>query len=573
MKLEVGIKTDPIGYRYSHEWLFDLLAEEGIRNVQLGTFFELYSLPDDWFLGLREAAESRGLRISSVFTSHRELGGFFRDEPEWERLARKGYERLIEVGALLGATSVGTNPGTVPADRLASKDSGVRRFIGHLGELMAYARERGLESLTIEPMSSRAEPPTVPDEIRAMMEALDRHHREHPRATVPAGLCLDVSHGYADADGVVRCTPEQLLASSTPWIRELHVKNTDERFLATFGFGERERRSGIVDLAAVRATLEREADRLPVDRLVAYLEVGGPKVGRDSTDARLGEEIRESLEHVRRALTGEPSPAPAHRSGPVPAATRDPSADLASWRSGRDVLIAPSLMCADLTRLGDEIHRLAQVGCHWLHFDVMDAHFVPNMPLGLELIRRAREVTSLPFDVHLMVDRNDFFVERVGAIGVEWISVHAESSPHLDRTLQLIRSVGARAGVALNPGTPLEVLDYVHEHLDYLLIMTVNPGFAGQSLVPSALRKIEDARRYLDRHGLSIPLQVDGNVSFENIPRMVAAGGDVLVAGTSSLFSSSGTLAENADRVRAVAREGIAGRSDRSGSGRREEGR
>jgi ribulose-phosphate 3-epimerase len=191
----------------------------------------------------------------------------------------------------------------------------------------------------------------------------------------------------------------------------------------------------------------------------------------------------------------------------------------------------------------------------------MDAHFVPNLPLGLETIRQLRPKTDLPFDVHLMVEDNDFFIREVSRMGVQSIAIHAESAKHLDRSLNLIREYGIKAGVALNPATPLSVLDYALESLDYVLLMTVNPGFAGQPLVPGAFRKIADCRAYLDARGKPIPIQVDGNVSFAHIPRMVAAGADILVAGTSSLFHRGGTLAENRARLDEAISDGLGQRN------------
>jgi ribulose-phosphate 3-epimerase len=156
-----------------------------------------------------------------------------------------------------------------------------------------------------------------------------------------------------------------------------------------------------------------------------------------------------------------------------------------------------------------------------------------------------------------MVDNNDFFVQKMAAIGIQQISVHAESAVHLDRMLTLIRSFGIRSGVALNPSTPLSALTYVLEQMDFVLIMTVNPGFAGQQMVPSAYRKIADCRVLLEDYGANIPIEVDGNVSFEKIPRMVAAGADILVAGTSSIFHTDGTLLENAQRTRHAIAQGL----------------
>ena len=189
------------------------------------------------------------------------------------------------------------------------------------------------------------------------------------------------------------------------------------------------------------------------------------------------------------------------------------------------------------------------------------------MPLGLVMIEQLRPKTALPFDVHLMVDNNDFFVRELTKTPglVQQISVHVESSTHLDRTLGLIRAAGIKAGVALNPATPLSAVDYVRESIDFVVLMTVNPGFAGQKLVTSALRKIADCRKFLDVHHLRIPIEVDGNVSFENIPKMVAAGADILVCGTSSMFARAGSLQENTRKTRETIARGISPTPRRDG--------
>ena len=215
-----------------------------------------------------------------------------------------------------------------------------------------------------------------------------------------------------------------------------------------------------------------------------------------------------------------------------------------------DISIAPSVMCADLCNLEADIRELETAGINLLHFDLMDAHFVPNMPIGLVLIEQLRQKTDCAFDIHLMVNNNDFFVEAVANIGVQQIAVHAESAIHLDRTLSVIQGHGIKAGVALNPATPLSVITYVIDRLDFVLIMTVNPGFAGQKLVPATLRKIAQCRTFLDKHDANLPIEVDGNVSFENIPRMVASGADILVGGSSSVFHTSGSRAENIQQIR-----------------------
>lgn len=224
-------------------------------------------------------------------------------------------------------------------------------------------------------------------------------------------------------------------------------------------------------------------------------------------------------------------------------------------------------MCADLCRLAESVRRLERLRADLLHFDIMDGRFAPNLPLGFETLRQLRPRTALPFDVHLMVQDNDFFVREVAALGAQMISVHVESSTHLDRTLALIRSLGACVGAALNPATPLSALDYVLERLDFVLLMTVNPGFAGQQVVPSAIRKIGECAAYLAARGASIPIEVDGNVSFRHIPRMVAAGAGILVTGSSSVFNADGSLEENFRRTRAAVARGLAVRR-RAASGR-----
>lgn len=215
----------------------------------------------------------------------------------------------------------------------------------------------------------------------------------------------------------------------------------------------------------------------------------------------------------------------------------------------KQISIAPSVMCADLCNLETEIRELEAAGINLLHFDLMDAHFVPNMPIGLALIEQLRDKTECAFDIHLMVENNDFFVSAVANIGVEQIAIHVESATHLDRTLSVIQGHGIKAGVALNPATPLSAMEYVIDRLDFVLIMTVNPGFAGQKLVPATLRKISECRDYLNKHDVNLPIEVDGNVSFENIPKMVAAGADILVGGTSSVFNKAGSCVENIRQI------------------------
>ena len=548
LELALGVKSDPIEYRYSWGWLFRIMKAEGVRALQLGSFHELYALPDDAWLRLREEAERAGVAIASVFTAHRELGGFFRGEPGWAEAARRGWERLIAVAGLLGARSAGANAGSVLRDRMGDKAGGLATFTFHFKELLHLARDKGLEALCIEPMSCLAEPPTLPEEISSLMGELDAYHRAHAAQTAAPRLCADVAHGYADAARRVRWDNLQLLEASVPWLHELHLKNTDAAFDATFGFSEEERARGIVRVEAVRDLLLKAASRLPVRSLIGYLEIGGPKLGRDYSDGALEGELRASLGWLREAWSAERA-APAAAPAPAPAAVR-----------AREVQVSPSLMCADLCDAGREVERLEALGAAMLHLDIMDGRFAPNMPLGLELVRQLRPRTRLAFDAHLMVEDNDWFVGQLASIGVQRIAVHAESARHLERTLALIRDAGAAAGVALNPATHPQVLEYVLDRLDFVLVMTVNPGFAGQKMVSSAIRKIAACLRFLDERGSRAPIEVDGNVSFANIPDMVAAGARVLVAGSSSLFSPEAPLERNMERLLQAAAEGLAGR-------------
>jgi len=213
-------------------------------------------------------------------------------------------------------------------------------------------------------------------------------------------------------------------------------------------------------------------------------------------------------------------------------------------------------MCADSLQLGSQVRELEKAGVDMIHVDLMDAHFVPNLPIGLNVVADLGSFTRLPLDVHLMVEDNAFFVERLAEHGVHRVSVHLESAVHVDRQLARIRELGMEAGVALNPATPLSSLRYVLDRMDFLLLMTVNPGYAGQEMVPSAIEKIGDARRYLAGRRRRIPIQVDGNVSLEKIPPMVAAGADVLVGGSSSLFLPGRSLEENLRLARQAAAAG-----------------
>lgn len=299
MNFHLGLKTDPINTRYSFPWLFDLLAEEDIRYVQFGSFFEIYSLEPEWFDGVRKAAEERGLRIKSLFTAHRELGGFFYDDPAFEKVARRMCERFLQVGAWLGVDYVGWNPGAVHRDKINSKDRGLERFHRHIEDLMSLGAELGLKALCLEPMSSLAEPPSTPDEVTDMMSRLAAHHQQSHLSTIPAYLCGDISHGVADRDQNIIHDNWELFIHEIPWLAEFHFKNTDPVFNSTFGFSPEEQKRGIVDLHRIKTILDQHTDSFPVDILVGYLEIGGPKIGRDYSDPLLADSLRTSIRALK----------------------------------------------------------------------------------------------------------------------------------------------------------------------------------------------------------------------------------------------------------------------------------
>jgi len=199
--------------------------------------------------------------------------------------------------------------------------------------------------------------------------------------------------------------------------------------------------------------------------------------------------------------------------------------------------IAPSILSADFSRLGDEIRAVEAGGADYIHIDVMDGHFVPNITIGPLVVEAVRKVTSLPLDVHLMIAEPDRYIPEFAAAGADIIVFHAEATPHMHRTVQLIKSLGKKAGISLNPATPLNCLDYVLEELDLVLLMTVNPGFGGQSFIEACLPKIHALRGMLDKRGLETELEVDGGVKTSNIDLISHAGADVFVAG-SAVFGS-----------------------------------
>lgn len=216
-------------------------------------------------------------------------------------------------------------------------------------------------------------------------------------------------------------------------------------------------------------------------------------------------------------------------------------------------LISASLMCADLLNLEADIRRMEQAGIDWLHCDVMDGHFVPNWMMFPDMINAVAGATALPLDIHLMVTDPLLLLSRLALRPGDHVTLSLESTPHIRKALAAVREAGAVPGLALNPDTPLYRLEALYPYFDLLLIMSVNPGFAGQTMVPQAIDRIAWARRQLDAAGHEGTLiEVDGNCSFVNVPRMVAAGADVIVAGTSSLFRKDVSLAEGAEKLRAA---------------------
>jgi ribulose-phosphate 3-epimerase len=214
--------------------------------------------------------------------------------------------------------------------------------------------------------------------------------------------------------------------------------------------------------------------------------------------------------------------------------------------------IAPSILSADFAKLGAEVAAITEAGADMVHVDVMDGHFVPNITIGPSVVKALRPHSALPFDVHLMISPVDLYIAAFAEAGADIISFHPEAGAHPHRTVQLIKSFGKKAGIVLNPHTPIEMIDYLIDDLDLILVMSVNPGFGGQSFIDSQLRKIETLRKRIDATGKRIDLEVDGGITLETAPRAVAAGADLLVAGTATFKGGPSAYADNIRRLKAA---------------------
>ena len=213
-------------------------------------------------------------------------------------------------------------------------------------------------------------------------------------------------------------------------------------------------------------------------------------------------------------------------------------------------LISPSILSADFARLGEEVRAIDEAGADWIHVDVMDGHFVPNITIGPGVVKALRPHSSKPFDVHLMISPIDNFLDAFAEAGADIITVHPEAGPHLHRTIQRIKGLGKKAGVSLNPATPAKMLDYVLEEIDLVLVMSVNPGFGGQKFITSQLKKIEAIANRIAKEGLDVQVEVDGGIDGETARQAVAAGATVLVAGTAAFRGGPSSYAANIKALR-----------------------
>ena len=300
MKVSIGIKSDPIQNRYSHEWLLKLMKRLDVSYMQFGSFLELPQVDDGFFLNLREKAEKYGIRIKSMFSTYRVLGGFFNGDPYMQEAAKRIFERYIHVGSLLGVDYVGASAGPVYLDYMEHKQKGIERFFSHMKELMSIAKERGLKGLELEVMSCTAEFPSTPEENDFFMKFFNSYHKAHPERTVPVYLLGDMSHGFVDRNENVVYTNYEIFEHSIPYMSEFHFKNTDSIYHSTFGFSPDEIARGCVDLARIRKIIDINIDKWPVDEVTGYLEHPGPKFGRDYSDYKLEKMLTESITEIKK---------------------------------------------------------------------------------------------------------------------------------------------------------------------------------------------------------------------------------------------------------------------------------
>jgi ribulose-phosphate 3-epimerase len=212
--------------------------------------------------------------------------------------------------------------------------------------------------------------------------------------------------------------------------------------------------------------------------------------------------------------------------------------------------IAPSILAADFAKLGEEVRAVTEAGADYIHVDVMDGHFVPNISIGPQMVKALRPHTKLPLDVHLMISPVDPYIKEFADAGADIITVHPEAGPHVHRTLQLIKSYGKKAGVSLNPGSPISAIEHILGDVDLILVMTVNPGFGGQSFIDSQRAKMRDIRALIDRSGRAIELEVDGGINGQTAALAVEAGADVLVAGTAAFAGGPSRYRDNIAKLR-----------------------